>query len=213
MAALNPYLASQLSGPYAQALINAVQQEVVLASGEINYLYKLSVKTSTSGFNNIAPNYPLLSTIGQLVGYFWPVVPYTLLSTSGVFTFCTCGQTTGSGTFNPVFNAYLGFGSVISGGTLSGVLTSVYANTYITASSYQQLLPLAAQIKRTGLTLSGIDSVCQVFGPHTIAFAGAPNYGDVKVTFNPDISALSLYVANALFVTFATEPQVLLYNA
>ena len=207
--AQNPYLASQLSGPYAQALINAVQNEVILASGEMNYLYNLSIASASGGYNPALPNYPTLATIGDLIGYIWPVVPYTLIQSSGVFTFTSDL----AGTYSPVFVASSGFGSVLVSGTLGGRLSTVYASSYISLSLYQQLLPLAARIKNIGLTLSGIDSVCQVFGTHTITFASSPNYGDVKVTFNPDISPLNLYVANALFLTFATEPQVLLYNA
>ena len=206
--AQNPYLASQLSGPYAQALINAVQNEIVLASGEMSFMYGMNIITASGGTGTQLPGYPVLATIGDIIGYTWPVVPFTLIQNSGMFTF-TSDPT---GIYTPVFVTYSGFGSVLNMGTLSGVLSSVYANSYISLQLYQTLLPLAARIKTIGLTLSGIDSICQVFGNHTIAFAGAPNYADVKVTFNPDITPLNLYVANALFLTFATEPQVLMYN-
>ena len=206
--AQNPYLASQLSGPYAQALINAVQNEIVLASGEMSFMYGMNIITASGGTGTQLPGYPVLATIGDIIGYTWPVVPFTLIQNSGMFTF-TSDPT---GIYAPVFVTYSGFGSVLNMATLSGVLSSVYANSYIPLQLYQTLLPLAARIKTIGLTLSGIDSICQVFGNHTIAFAGAPNYADVKVTFNPDITPLNLYVANALFLTFATEPQVLMYN-
>ena len=78
----NSYLASPLSGPYAQALINAVQNEITLASGEISYMYDLSI-TNSLGISGI------LQTIGRLVGYLWPVVPQTLIGGVHLFTFCT----------------------------------------------------------------------------------------------------------------------------
>jgi hypothetical protein len=196
----NPYLASQLSGPYAQALINAVQNEVVLASGEISYMYGFYYATVVSN---------ILTTMGELVGFLWPVVPSGLIGGNQLFTFYTSSGT------NPHFVAYSGFGSVISGTTLSGLLTSYYANSLIQQSVYAQLLPLAANLKYAGLTFANIDSVCQVFGAHTITFASTSgnNAGDIKVTFNPDISAMQLNVLNQIFAYYTTVPQVNIYNA
>lgn len=199
--ALNQYLSPQLSGPYAQALINAVTTEVQLATPELVYMYGMNI-------NNYVDQ--ILTTAGELVGWLWPLVPSGLAVSGGrYFTFYSAA----SGYVNPHFVTYSGFGSVISGTTLSGLLSTVYANTKIGNFVYAQLLPLAAQMKYVGLTLSGIDAVCQYFGPHTITFASGVNQGDINVLFNPDISALQLNVANQLFVRFATEPQVFLYNA
>ena len=198
--AQNKFLAAQLSGPYAQALIAAVENEVLLASSEISYMYGMNL-------SNFVPQ--LLTTAGELVGWLWPLVPSGLAASGNFFTFYSAA----SGYVNPHFVTYSGFGSVVSGTTLSGLLSSVYASSQIGAPIYASLLPIAAKIKYNGLSLGNIDAVCQVFGPHTISIASGVNVGDIKVLFNPDISALQLNVANQLFVRFATEPQVLLYNA
>ena len=199
--ALNTYLPPQLSGPYAQALANAVLNEVLLASGEISYMYNFSIANFAA--NNDSAN---LTTAGQLVGYTWPMVPPSLIGGSGLFTFYSAQ----SGYVNPHFVAYSGFGSVISGGTLSGTLISIYASAYIGASIYANFMQLAAQVKYNGLSLSGIDAVCQAFGNHTITTSGLNN--DIWVVFNPDISVLQLSLLNQLFIVFATEPQVFLFN-
>lgn len=195
----NSYLASPLSGPYAQALINAVQNEITLASGEISYMYDLSI-TNSLGISGI------LQTIGRLVGYLWPVVPQTLIGGVHLFTFCTYSGA-------PHFVTYSGFGSVISGTTLSGLLTTYYASSSVGYQIFEQLLPIASQIKNAGITLATVDEVCSVLGPHTISIIGSGgNVGDIKVDFNPYIPALQLYLGNELFAIFATEPQVALYN-
>jgi hypothetical protein len=194
-------LAYQLSGSYAQALIAAVNREVLLASGEISAMENFNYLTAPSG---------ILTTMGQLVGFLWPLVPSGLAISGGhYFTMYSAL----SGYVNPHFVAYSGFGSVISGGTLSGVWQTYYANTYVGQSIYAQLLPLAASLKYNGLTLANIDATCQLFGTHTITFASGVNNGDIKVLFNPDISALQLNVANQVFQNFATEPAIQLYNA
>jgi hypothetical protein len=194
-------LAYQLSGSYAQALIAAVNREVLLASGEISAMENFNYLTAPSG---------ILTTMGQLVGFLWPLVPSGLAISGGhYFTMYSAL----SGYVNPHFVAYSGFGSVISGGTLSGVWQTYYANTYVGQSIYAQLLPLAASLKYNGLTLANIDATCQLFGTHTITFASGVNNGDIKVLFNPDISALQLNVANQIFQNFATEPAIQLYNA
>ena len=198
--AQNQYLTAQLSGPYAQALMAAVETEVLLASTEISYMYGMNL-------SNFVPQ--LLTTAGEIVGWLWPLVPSGLAVSGGhLFTFYSAA----SGYVNPHFVTYSGFGSVVSGTTLSGLLSSVYASSQIGAPIYAGLLPFAAKIKYGGLTLGNIDAVCQFFGPHTITFASGIN-NDIKVVFNPDISALQLNVANQLFAQFATEPQVTLYNA
>jgi len=198
--AQNQFLAAQLSGPYAQALMAAVEKEILLASPEINYMYSMNINNYVS---------QLLTTAGELVGWLWPLVPSGLAVSGGhLFTFYSAA----SGYVNPHFVTYSGFGSVISGTTLSGLLSSVYASSQIGASVYAQLLPIAAKIKYGGLTFANVDAACQVFGPHTITIMSGINVGDIKVVFNPDISALQLNVANQLMVRFATEPQVLLYN-
>ena len=195
-------LAYQLSGPYAQALIAAVNSEVLLASGEISAMENFNYLTASSG---------ILTTMGQLVGFLWPLVPSGLVSNGRYFTFYSAL----SGYVNPHFVTYSGFGSVISGSTLSGVWQTYYANTYVGNSIYAQLLPLAASLKYNGLTLANIDATCQTFGTHTITFASSSgiNPGDIKVLFSPDISALQLNVANQIFQNFATEPAIQLYNA
>jgi hypothetical protein len=161
-------------------------------------------------FNYLTAPSGILTTMGQLVGFLWPLVPSGLAISGGhYFTMYSAL----SGYVNPHFVAYSGFGSVISGGTLSGVWQTYYANTYVGQSIYAQLLPLAASLKYNGLTLANIDATCQLFGTHTITFASGVNNGDIKVLFNPDISALQLNVANQVFQNFATEPAIQLYNA
>jgi hypothetical protein len=197
--AQNQYLASQLSGPYAQALINAIENEITLASGEISYMYNLSINNSLGVSGT-------LGTIGELVGYLWPVVPAPLVGGSGLFTFCTVSQA-------PSFITYSGFGSVVSGTTLSGLLTTYYASSSIGYQEFESLLPIAAQIKNNGITFATVDEVCQILGPHTIGIVNSGvNVGDITVHFSPYISSLNLYLGNELFSIFTTEPQVLLYN-
>ena len=86
-------LAYQLSGPYAQALIAAVNSEVLLASGEISAMENFNYLTASSG---------ILTTMGQLVGFLWPLVPSGLVSNGRYFTFYSAL----SGYVNPHFVTY-----------------------------------------------------------------------------------------------------------
>ena len=190
---MNQYLAKQLSGPYAQGLANTVLAEFTLASGEVQYMHDLSIATAVSG---------VLSQLGLLVGYPWPIVPAGL-GNANIFAFSTIA----SSVYAPTYSTQHGFGTV--GGTTGGKLLSAYAqvNNTIDINLYKTLLPLAAQVKRSGLTLNLVDEIAQVFGYHTISFSA---YYDIVVTFTPTLSAINIYILQQLFNVFAIEPQVVI---
>jgi hypothetical protein len=79
------------------------------------------------------------------------------------------------------------------------------------ASWYKSILPIAAQLKWTGLTLAAIDALAEWANTngagtgYTISFNA---YQDILVTFKTPIDERALTAINMLFTQYQTAPQV-----
>ena len=225
----DPDIAAQFSGPYAQTLMQAVDQIIAERAPELIYLKQLSIATADS---------PELDTIGGIVGYPWPNAP-TGIFDANIFEF-----TTGSGV---VINPLIGFGGV--GQDIGGIFTSATPaiGNLIPIAFYRLLLTQVAFLKSHGLTFQAIDQICFVFGSDYLIdtvsanefLLGAnatfptidpvhglsgvnPPYNteggqlggvnlidsDIIVTFITQIGAGNLFLIQSIFDRFTTSPRV-----
>lgn len=230
-------LAFQFSGPYAQALIAAVQQEIDVRNPDIAYLYNLAIDDA---------NETELATIGGIIGYPWPTAP--------IGTFNNNNFLFGSQASFPTISGLNGFAGVDDpgvGGLLSSSTSAV--GNLIPIGFYRLLLTQVAILKAEGLNLITIDKICFVFGaqyqilqPYTNtnwftlgAFADFPNSSatkglsgasapyldsqggrlfaadpsqypdsDIYIVFQTQIGAGYLFILQALFDRFTTAPHV-----
>jgi len=226
-------LAFQFSGPYAQALVTAVQQEIDVRSPSIAYLFGLSI--ASAGPTELA-------TIGGIIGYPWPTAPTGTFDDNN-FIFGSAGSF-------PTISGLNGFAGVSSpgiGGLFSSATPAV--GNLIPIGFYRLLLTEVAFLKYNGLSMTIIDRICHVFGQlYTILQLGAggnwltlgaasafpnssilqglsgvnPPYdaeggkffgvglndSDIFIQFQTQIGAGYLYIIQQLFNRFTTSPQV-----
>lgn len=226
-------LAFQFSGPYTQALVSAVQQEIDLRDPDIAYLFSLSL--ASAGPTELA-------TIGGIIGYPWPTSPTGTFSDNNFIFGAAASFPTISG-----LNGFAGVDSPGVGGLFSSATPSV--GNLIPIAFYRLLLAQVAFLKYNGLSMTIIDQICHVFGQnYTIQQAGSVNtwfmlgaaadfpnsssthglagvtppfdveggklFGtgfndsDIIVEFQTQIGAGYLYIIQQLFNRFCTSPQV-----
>lgn len=226
-------LAFQFSGPYAQALISAVQQEIAVRDPDIAYLFSLSIASAG----------PIeLATIGGIIGYPWPTAPTGTFDQNNFIFGAAASFPTISG-----LNGFAGVSSPGIGGLFSSATPAV--GNLIPIAFYRLLLTQVAFLKYNGLSMTIIDQICHVFGPqYTIEQLGAAgnwftlgaaadfpnssatqglsgttppynteggrlfgvmlNDSDIQVVFQTQIGAGYLYIIQQLFNRFCTSPQV-----
>ena len=226
-------LAFQFSGPYAQSLITAVQQEIDIRTPDIAYLFGLSI--ASAGPTELA-------TIGGIVGYPWPTAPTGTFDSNNFLFGSAAGFPTISG-----LNGFAGVNSPGIGGLFSSATPAV--GNLIPIGFYRLLLTQVAILKFNGLSMTVIDQICHVFGQsYTILQAGSSNnwfqlgaaadfpnssaahglsgvsppfnteggklFGvgfndsDIQVVFQTQIGAGYLFILQQLFDRFCVAPQV-----
>ncbi len=226
-------LASQFSGPYAQSLITAVQQEIDIRTPDIAYLFGLSI--ASAGPTELA-------TIGGIVGYPWPTAPTGTFDNNNFLFGSAAGFPTISG-----LNGFAGVSSPGIGGLFSSATPAV--GNLIPIGFYRLLLTEVAFLKFNGLSMTIIDRICHVFGqsytilqtggagiwltlgaaadfPNSSATQGLSgvsppfsteggklfgvgfNDSDIQVVFQTQIGAGYLFILQQLFDRFCVSPQV-----
>lgn len=155
----NPNLSNQMSGPYAQGVVNSFQHEFDTYTAQIlSYYENLSIATADvitdSSGNPILNTYNDLESIGLYVGYPWPVAPIGTFNSNNL----TLTTYTGSST-SPI-----GL-SAADGSFTGGVLTSssVASGTLIPSAFYRLMLTAIAYIKYNGLTYNTLDKIITTF--------------------------------------------------
>ena len=198
---MNSNVSSSFSGPYAQGLINALQQEWsqplngVSRDGILIYWYNLSLDTAQ-------PNE--LSFIGYLIGYPWPSAP-ALTFTGGNFTF-------GRAVDYPLTSTTLGFGSAVNypNGPPGGFLGSVFPITggnLIPQWAYAKMLKAIAYLKFNGLSLRTIDiATNMLWSSYYINQGYAPH--DIKIDLSGGAAVSDAWMVQAVFDFFTTDPYI-----
>ena len=141
------YLASQISGTLAQAVIGVQEYDYAQKDNALNYYRNISIDTAL-------PND--LMNLGYWIGLPWPTAS-TLLITGNMFTF-------GSSATYPQYTPTIGFGTV-NNTAIGGLFSSTNPTdiTYIPVDKYRSLLRWFAWFKRNGFTLESIDMVASIF--------------------------------------------------
>ncbi len=226
-------LAFQFSGPYSQALVAAVQQEIDIRTPDIAYLLGLSI--ASAGATELA-------TIGGIIGYPWPTAPAGTFDSNNFLFGAAASFPTISG-----LNGFAGVSSPGIGGLFSSATPAI--GNLIPIGFYRLLLTEVAFLKYNGLSMTIIDRICHVFGQlytilqsgggntwltlgaaadfpnssalHGLSGVSAPyineggklfgigfNDSDIQVVFQTQIGAGYLYIIQQLFDRFTTSPQV-----
>lgn len=193
----NPNLAVQFSGPVIQAVVNGIQASHDAQLPLLSYWSLLSIVTAQDVDGT-------LDFVGELVGYPRPLVAADFFTSQFHF---------GHSSSFPQFSATSGFGSTAVPGE-GGVLGSVFPSTssVIPAGYYQQILPLAAQLRYYGLTLQIIDLLAAWAGQgtgYTIMFLAS---GDITVTFAATIPYTFYDMLQYLYDLYETAPVVTVIN-
>lgn len=188
---LDTDLAYQFSGPYVQAFVTAVQNQLDKNQWIIDYIATLSIDTADD---------TRIMTIGGIIGMPWPSAPSSAFDEAG-FTF-------GVAAAFPLIDTAHGFAP--HDGSYGGLFSSVFptVGNLIPISAYRQLLKAVAKLKHDGLTLVTIDGICQLFGNnYTITFGPGVNDSDIYITWTL-ITAGNLWLLQTIFDKFTTAPQV-----
>lgn len=197
----NNYLHSQLNGPIATSLMDAVEFVANKYDSALMAWFTASIENSDENMANF---------IGFLIGFPRPNV------SSGAFNpnLLTFSSDT-TGTTPPGINTLTGFGDTVDN-TIGGKFDDTNVKTPMPLGFYKKLLKSVAILKYSGVNMSTIFSLASDFSPnftYSFATSGAGN-GDINIQFNtPGIGAGELYVLQAAtdYVTFS--PRIIFSNA
>ena len=197
----SPYLSNQLSGPVIQAIIQGLQNAIQEPLPLIQYWTTLDILTAQDVDGTL--NY-----VGALSGYPRPLV-------TNIFTSAFILILTDAALWSPSYitvnyglsDAALWPGG--PGGQLDTALPS--ANNYMPAVWYRQLLPIFAQIKYSGMSLSAVDLLAawvNTNGGGTGYTITRDQYGNLAVVFTTFVDVRYLYIANQVVQAAETLPLV-----
>jgi hypothetical protein len=195
---INPYLATQFSGPCIQSCAGGIQASFDAMSPLISYWTLLSLSTATG---------PELDFMGALAGFPRPNVPSQFVSLN-MFTLGTAGgwetldSTHGLGdSSNPSVGGQLG--------SSQGMINNPMPDSW-----YRVMIPLMAILKYYGITLFSVD---QLVG--TVAISQGTTYvlsyvanGDINCTLAVDISYPPLWILQQAFNYYETDCTVTVIN-
>lgn len=189
----NEYLWTQLSGPLAQSLIDAIEACESEVDSILEYFYGLSIDTADTNE---------LVFIGLIIGVPWPTAPAGTFDDS-VLIF---GE---SGSLGTVIDPNQGLGDLETGrgGLWRG--TSDIAVQKMPIAKYRLLLKAIAKLKWGRLSFSTMDEVIAVFS-HTYVYLwdlSTPTDIHINVS-SADISAGDLFILQKIFDRFAIDPYI-----
>jgi len=195
----NANLAYQFSGAVIQAIADALQASRDAELTLTNYWAALDIDTAQDVDGT-------LDFVGLLCGYPRPLVSSIFFETD-IFEFVDALLPLETGRYD------IGFADVNNPGLGGGEFDDVapLPTNIMPAVWYRSILPLAARVRKNGLTLSVIDELGEWAvtngggSSYTITFT---TYEDILVTFTTAIDERALTVLNMLFTAYQTSPQV-----
>jgi hypothetical protein len=203
----NPSLWSQLSGPVVQSVIQGIQNALNEDLPLINYWGTLSLLTAQDVDGT-------LDYVGSLAGYPRPLVSNIFFGNTQPFLFTDVSlypfnsvpdgfsdaATWTATPYQPVANP---------GGFLDTALPP--ASNIMPVAYYQQLIPIFAQIRYSGLSLAGVDALaawCNTNGGGTGYTITRDQYMNIWVTFNTFVAITCLEIVNMIVAVLETLPLV-----
>ena len=183
------YLPKQMNGPVVNAVMQSMEEQLEAADAIADYLYNLSITTAQE---------TELENIGCIIGYPRPLVPEGFSAENVLLL-----------TDLPHFqDISIGLSDVDSevGGRLSTTRSS--STDYMDLELYRKFLDKVAFIKRYGITLYSVDSICALISKdYTIEW---DEYQDIHVYFNTNIGYKNVWILTQLFYRLTTSPQVII---
>ena len=183
------YLPKQMNGPVVNAVMQSMEEQLEAADAIADYLYNLSITTAQE---------TELENIGCIIGYPRPLVPEGFSAENVLLL-----------TDLPHFqDTSIGLSDVDSevGGRLSTTRSST--TDYMDLALYRKFLDKVAIIKRYGITLYSVDSICSLISKdYTFEW---DEYQDIHVYFNTNIGYKNVWILTQLFYRLTTSPQVII---
>jgi hypothetical protein len=183
------YLPKQMNGPVVNAVMQSMEEQLEAADAIADYLYNLSITTAQE---------TELENIGCIIGYPRPLVPEGFSAENVLLL-----------TDLPHFqDISIGLSDVDSevGGRLSTTRSST--TDYMDLELYRKFLDKVAFIKRYGITLYSVDSICSLISKdYTFEW---DEYQDIHVYFNTNIGYKNVWILTQLFYRLTTSPQVII---
>ncbi len=190
---LNEFLWSQLSGPLAQSIIDAIEYCDTDINPIVNYFLNLSIDTA---------NEEELIIIGLLIGVPWPTAPMGTFDDS-VFVFGEPGLS------EMVIDFTRGFGDTETG--RGGVFreSSYVSSQKMPISKYRMLLKAISKLKWGSLSFTVMDEVISVFSLNYIYLWDLATPTDIHIKVSSiDIFAGDLFILQKIFDRFAIDPYI-----